>query len=251
MPQRAAETVGWMMRDMTAAAVDGQAAFAASEDADSEGEEGRFYVWTEAEIDALLGPDAPAFKRAYDVTAERQLGRPHHPAPRHPARLARRGSRPGPRAGHPVPRPRETRPPRPGRQGARRLERPGHRRPGARRGRCSASPHGWPAPREAFDFILTHMTARHGGVEHAWRLGRVTAPGLIEDQAAMARAALALYEATGEATYLADAERLANAAQAASPTATAASTPPPPMRRTCRWPGRAPPRTTPPPPATA
>jgi uncharacterized protein YyaL (SSP411 family) len=69
--------------------------------------------------------------------------------------------------------------------------------------------------REAFDFILTHMTAPHGGVEHAWRLGRVTAPGLIEDQAAMARAALALYEATSEPTFLATAERLANAAQAA------------------------------------
>ena len=46
--------------------------------------------------------------------------------------------------------------------------------------------------REAFDFVLAQMTAGHGGVEHAWRLGRVTAPGLIEDQAAMARAALAL-----------------------------------------------------------
>ena len=69
--------------------------------------------------------------------------------------------------------------------------------------------------REAFDFILTQMTAGHGGVEHAWRLGRVTAPGLIEDQAAMARAALALYEATGESGYLAAAERLANAAQEA------------------------------------
>ena len=67
---RAAETVGWMIRDMTAAEVDGRAAFAASEDADSEGEEGRFYVWTEAEIDALLGADAVAFKRAYVVTPE-------------------------------------------------------------------------------------------------------------------------------------------------------------------------------------
>jgi uncharacterized protein YyaL (SSP411 family) len=67
--------------------------------------------------------------------------------------------------------------------------------------------------REAFDFILTHMTADHCGVDHAWRLGRVTAPGLIEDQAAMTRAALALHEATGEAAFLGVAERLANAAR--------------------------------------
>src|SRR6185312_4135592 len=65
---RAAETVGWMTRDMTAERVAGRAAFAASEDADSEGEEGRFYVWTEAEVDALLGDAAAAFKHAYDVT---------------------------------------------------------------------------------------------------------------------------------------------------------------------------------------
>ncbi|HET8995094.1 MAG TPA: DUF255 domain-containing protein, partial [Acetobacteraceae bacterium] len=58
--QRAAETVGWLMRDMTAAAVDGRAGFAASEDADSEGEEGKFYVWTEPEIDRLLGARAAA-----------------------------------------------------------------------------------------------------------------------------------------------------------------------------------------------
>ena len=43
-------------------------AFTASLDADSDGEEGKFYVWTEAEIDHLLGADAAFFKAAYDVS---------------------------------------------------------------------------------------------------------------------------------------------------------------------------------------
>jgi len=61
------------------------AAFAASLDADSEHEEGRYYVWTAADIDAVLGPDADAFKAAYGVTAEGTwegrciLHRPHRP----------------------------------------------------------------------------------------------------------------------------------------------------------------------------
>ena len=43
-------------------------AFASSLDADSEGEEGKFYVWDAAEIDRLLGPEARAFRLAYGVT---------------------------------------------------------------------------------------------------------------------------------------------------------------------------------------
>jgi len=43
--------------------------FAASLDADTEGIEGATYTWTKAEVDELLGTDAPAFERAYDVTA--------------------------------------------------------------------------------------------------------------------------------------------------------------------------------------
>src|SRR5262245_18821130 len=60
---RIAETIDWLTRELLAE--DG--AFAATLDADSEGEEGRFYVWSEAEIDAALGADAAAFKRIYDV----------------------------------------------------------------------------------------------------------------------------------------------------------------------------------------
>jgi uncharacterized protein YyaL (SSP411 family) len=212
--QRAVETVGWMMRDMSAQRVDGKAAFAASEDADSEGEEGRFYVWTEAEVDALLGPQAAAFKQAYDVTASGNWE--GHTILRRITPLGSTDQEAGlARAREVLFKAREKRV-----------------RPGwddkvladwnglaiAALARCSVvfdRPAWLDRAREAFDFILTHMAAGRGGVEHAWRLGRVTAPGLIEDQAAMARAGLALYEATGEDGYLAAAERLADAAQAA------------------------------------
>src|SRR6185437_635162 len=62
--QRIAETVEWMAREMVTA----EGGFASSLDADSEHEEGKFYVWSEAEIDALLGSRATLFKRHYDVT---------------------------------------------------------------------------------------------------------------------------------------------------------------------------------------
>ena len=64
---RARETVAWLAREMTTA----EGAFCASLDADSEGEEGKFYVWSLAEIEAVLGKDDAAFFAAhYDVTAD-------------------------------------------------------------------------------------------------------------------------------------------------------------------------------------
>ena len=59
-----AEVVEWVEREMTSP--DG--GFYSSLDADSQGHEGKFYVWSEAEIDALLGADARAFKTYYGVT---------------------------------------------------------------------------------------------------------------------------------------------------------------------------------------
>jgi uncharacterized protein len=61
------ETLAYVRREMTAP--DG--AFFSTQDADSEGEEGKFYVWTLEEVEALLGKeDADAFAYVYDVSAE-------------------------------------------------------------------------------------------------------------------------------------------------------------------------------------
>lgn len=62
---RIAETIDWLEREMIAEG----GAFAASLDADSEGEEGKFYVWPKAELEEVLGTqDAESFSRVYDIT---------------------------------------------------------------------------------------------------------------------------------------------------------------------------------------
>jgi uncharacterized protein YyaL (SSP411 family) len=58
------ETATWVAREMTSP--DG--GFYSSLDADSEGEEGRFYVWDEVEIDRLLSADAAVAKSFWGVT---------------------------------------------------------------------------------------------------------------------------------------------------------------------------------------
>src|SRR5579883_1126644 len=47
-----------------------EGAFFCAEDADSDGEEGKFYVWTYQEIEDLLGENAPVFSRYYGITKE-------------------------------------------------------------------------------------------------------------------------------------------------------------------------------------
>lgn len=63
----AEEVVSYVLRDMTGP----EGGFYSAEDADSEGEEGRFYVWRLQEITAALGEDAGRlFAAFYGVTAE-------------------------------------------------------------------------------------------------------------------------------------------------------------------------------------
>src|SRR5919206_184871 len=63
----AEETLGYVKREMT----DESGAFYSTQDADSEGVEGKFFVWDKEEVENLLGPsDGPLFCAYYDVTVD-------------------------------------------------------------------------------------------------------------------------------------------------------------------------------------
>jgi uncharacterized protein YyaL (SSP411 family) len=202
--QRAAETVQWLQAEMTTA----EGAFSASLDADSEGEEGKFYVWSKAEIVAALGAENAAFfVQHYDVTDEgnfeghnilnRLNGLPR--SNEDEAKLAML-------------------------RGKLFMLRSGRVRPGlddkvladwnglmiaalANAGAMLGEPSWIGLGARAFDFIVRSMnrvdpsTGEHR-LGHSWREGRLLYPGLASDFANMTRAALALHEATGEGRYL-------------------------------------------------
>jgi uncharacterized protein len=60
------ETLTWIAREMTSE----EGGFYSALDADSEGVEGKFYVWDCAEVKAILGADFEAFAKYYDVSEE-------------------------------------------------------------------------------------------------------------------------------------------------------------------------------------
>jgi uncharacterized protein YyaL (SSP411 family) len=196
--QRALETVEWLRREMTT----GEGAFCASLDADSEGEEGKFYVWSLAEIESLLGPDDAAFFAAhYDVTAggnfegNNILNRLHDVTrgEADEARLAKlRGI---------LLRAREKRI-RPGLDDKVLADWNGLMIAALANAGAMLDEPSWIAMgARAFDFIATSMT-RGDRLGHSGREGRLLFPGMASDFAAMIKAAIALHEATGERRFL-------------------------------------------------
>ncbi len=61
----AVQTIDYVLREMTTE----EGAFYSTQDADSEGEEGKFYVWSKSEVEEILGKDeADLFCQVYDIT---------------------------------------------------------------------------------------------------------------------------------------------------------------------------------------
>ncbi|MGE5510675.1 MAG: thioredoxin domain-containing protein [Bacteroidota bacterium] len=203
---RVAETVAWLEREMIAEG----GGFAASLDADSEGEEGKFYVWSAAEIAEVLGEeDARFFARVYDVTPDgnweghnilNRLSSLTLGSDTEEARLAELRAK---LLAH----------------RAKRI------RPGwddkvladwnglmiaalARAARVFDRPAWLGLAERAFAFVSDRMTVG-GRLMHAARAGQVKAPATSSDYANMIWGAIRLYEATNKAAYLAAAERWA------------------------------------------
>ena len=209
--ERARETVGWLKREMTTA----EGAFAASLDADSEGEEGKFYVWSLTEIRQALGADADEFAEQYDVTAGGNFE--GHNILNRLNRLPR-SMESGPELGAANGRSKSDAARIPMLRGKLLELREKRIRPGlddkvladwnglmiaalVNAGLLLEEPAWLAMARQAFDFIAGKMT-RGDRLGHSWRAGQLQLPGLASDYAAMIRAALALYEATGEGAYL-------------------------------------------------
>ena len=84
------ETLDYVLREMTSP----EGGFYSAQDADSEGEEGKFFVWTPDEIATVVGADDARLVDAYyGVTAGGNFEGADDPAPGPPGR--RRGAAPG------------------------------------------------------------------------------------------------------------------------------------------------------------
>ena len=201
--QRAAETIGWLKREMTTP----EGAFSASLDADSEGEEGKFYVWSHAEIVETLGAEnAALFVQHYDVSEggnfegnnilNRLKGLPRSKEIDDKLAMLR----------EPLFMLREKRI-RPGLDDKVLADWNGLMVAAlANTGAMLGEPEWIAMGARAFDFIVRSMTRNDrpdtSRLGHSWRQGRLLYPGLGSDFANMIRAALALYEATGQPRYL-------------------------------------------------
>ncbi|AXS38810.1 thioredoxin domain-containing protein [Breoghania sp. L-A4] len=196
---RIEETIGWLEREMRQSG----GGFASSLDADSEGEEGRFYVWDASEIEDLLPADDYAlFAAWYDVTpggnweGKTILNRLQSESiadPETEARLAdMRATLLDHRAGRV----------RPALDDKVLADWNGMTICALVRAAELFSRESWAAlARDAYQFVTDSMT-RDGRLGHSWRADKTLYPGLASDYAEMIRASLCLHRLTNNPEYL-------------------------------------------------
>jgi uncharacterized protein YyaL (SSP411 family) len=203
--RRIEDTIAWLIREMRQP----EGGFAASLDADSEGHEGRFYVWTSDEVSAVLGQrEGAEFAAAYDISdpgnwegvsipnrlvalARGTVEDETRFAEARAHLLARRERRPRPALDDKV-----------------LADWNGLLVSGLATAAVALSRPDWiVAAENAYRFVMDSMR-RDGRLAHAARDGRFVYPGLATDYAAMIAAAIALHTATFAPAYLADAEAL-------------------------------------------
>jgi uncharacterized protein YyaL (SSP411 family) len=202
------ETIGYVLRDLRHP----QGGFFSAEDADSEGVEGKFYVWTLDEVRAVLGdgPGADAAIEWYGVTERgnwegtnilrRPLGAP----------LARPPEIESGRARLLDARDRRIRP---GLDDKVLTEWNGLMLASLAEAAAATGDEGWlTAAIETADFLLGNLRRDDGRWMRSWQAdaGRPTLLGYAADHAAMVDALVRLNEATGERRWLDDARATAD-----------------------------------------
>jgi uncharacterized protein len=209
----ARETIDYVLRDMTGPL----GGFYSTEDADSEGEEGKFYVWTPDEIEAVLGEDAgAAFGRVYDVTdAGNFEGRNILNLPKTLQQSAKILGRDEKELSAELASSRqqlfEVREQRvhPGKDDKIIVSWNGLMIDALSRAAAALDePRYAEAATKAAEFIRRNLQRADGRLLHTWRHGKAKLDAYLDDYAALANALISLYEATFEGHHLVEAARL-------------------------------------------
>ncbi|RUX97676.1 MULTISPECIES: thioredoxin domain-containing protein [unclassified Mesorhizobium] len=194
---RIEETVDWLLREMR---VDG-GAFAASLDADSDGEEGLFYTWSRDEIEAVLGDESSLFFKHFALSSPHGWeGKPvvHQTRSQQSQSVIDRDQLVPLKAKLLAAREHRVRP---GRDGKALTDWNGQMIAAlAEAGRSLSRPDWIDAAAKAFTHISS--ASRDGRLPHSMLGARTLFPALSSDYAAMANAAVSLFEATGDWSYV-------------------------------------------------
>ena len=213
--QVARNTLDYVLRDMTHP----EGGFMSAEDADSEGEEGKFYLWTPGQIQEVLGAErAKTFCYVYDITATgnfegRNILHLSKPLPTSAKILGRdagalEADLAGSRAQLLAARARRVRPACDGKVlvGWNALTIDALARAGAALG----EPRYLAAAAAAAEFLATHLRDPGGRLLHYWRLGQARQDAFLDDHAGLANALATLAEVEPAPRWLDEAVRLAD-----------------------------------------